>query len=189
MNKNPKNPLKNSMTNPTGTPPPEQLAQELIEPSERFERFSPTRYGNPISALELLGGLGEITRKSFATLQGEAKAKELAAQLAQPVQRPQPPAAPVYESARPEYRPALKNPEVVDALLAFHRQNRAYDPKFPIAPAPTAAAAAPAPTPQSEAPFAPLAVERVDQVAVKSNSFRSKPRGVTQPILRPSGRS
>lgn len=109
------------------------IARELLTAVPAVERFR-TLGRNPVDdSLRLLGGLAELARESIAPAPPVAPA--LAAQ-AQPVRQtsvpahaqsqlqPKPhsrPEARAYGTQRGEYRPALRDPSIVDALLALNR--------------------------------------------------------------------
>ncbi len=112
-----------------------KLILELLCLSSRFEpRFltSVTTGQDSKSALTLLGSL---ETEVLASLASDFSA--LAASVPAPAKTPAPTAAtrPPVPGPRPtsrnqEYRPALEDQNLVEALMAFHRQNR-LNPKHP----------------------------------------------------------
>ncbi len=102
----------------------------LLSVSSEFERALQTRrtsLGTPaMAALQLMGELEAVAR---ASLMVRSAAQPTRTPPPLPVSRsnaprPLPPVAPKAQavSAHREYRPALGNPEIVEALLAYHRK-------------------------------------------------------------------
>ena len=98
-------------------------AHELLVHSDDFEIFA-TKGQNAIDALSSLGGLDQLTQDSFAAFRPEAPQPAETTPLAPtaPIaQKVVPTTAPHFGSSRTEYKSALKDPCLVDALLAFHQ--------------------------------------------------------------------
>ena len=103
-----------------------KLAHELLVHSDDFEIFA-SKGQNAIDALGSLGNLEQLTQDSFAMFRPQPVEPVL-----EPIAAPAPAVAAKTNaallqkvvttfSARTEYKSALKDPSLVDALLAFHQ--------------------------------------------------------------------
>ena len=100
-----------------------KFAKDLLNPSARFEPF---RQNNSIEALSLMNGLEDVARQS---VRDEAQAQE----KARPAPKPAPaqPQAPkvTYKTDNPQYKAALKDEALVQALLDL--KNKPNAKRFP----------------------------------------------------------
>ncbi len=97
----------------------EALVDWIVSASTRFESQRPVVRGT--SALEKFNELGRITARSMPIEAPPPAPQASTFTPAQPVAAPQP--APVT-SANAEYRPALKDRSIVEALLQLHERSR-----------------------------------------------------------------
>jgi hypothetical protein len=88
-----------------------QLSVNFLSTSPYFEAYVPASHKNILSSLGVLKGLGEITRQSMPT----------PAALPPPVPSvpKQPPAVVTSLPQNSDYHPALKDAEVIKALLGL----------------------------------------------------------------------
>ena len=138
---------------------------ELLAQSDSFERYC-AHQPNAISALDLLGSLARLTEQSLIP----APAPPVIAPVI--VTAPLPPAPqplPEAGTSHDEYRTALKDRSVVDALLEFHKNSLAR--RVPRA--------------GMSQLFQPQSSPEV-QATPKPTSRMSRQSGTRQPILRPN---
>jgi hypothetical protein len=86
---------------------------------------------------------------------------------------------PRYDASRQEYRPALRDPSLIEALIAFHRQGSTRGVPAPVP------ASGPGATRAKTAEFQP---SRAPQVEAQAKPAPLDPRATrrARPILRPS---
>ncbi len=154
--------------------------QWLVSPSETFERFVGSPRSRMLEGMDLLKQLEGVARTS---LDGDLKkhaiaearaaagpniaARAPAGTSAHALSSRTLPVDPGYSTKQTAYRPALKDPGVVDALLEFHRKNASP----PIAPRMGKGAASPSPSPKTRG-FQPSAAPRVE-IAPKAANARN----------------
>ena len=110
-----------------------KLAHELLVHSDDFEIFA-SKGQNAIDALGSLGGLEQLTQDSFASFRPQPvePVEPVVEPVVEPIAAPAAPQAAKPDarlnekvgatfSSRTEYKSALKDPSLVDALLAFHQ--------------------------------------------------------------------
>ncbi|MCM2321700.1 MAG: hypothetical protein NDJ90_00380 [Oligoflexia bacterium] len=157
------------------------LAHSLLSRSKSLEQELASNTRSMQESLQLLGSLASVAQQSLRPLTaaapnavsaaspGAASAQGLAgttpqsratAQTAPSAPRPTP------VTAHAEYKPALKDQSVIDALLEFHR-SAIERPARPLSS------------------FAPPLVPEVEAKPKQTPSFRKGP-GVSYPILRPT---
>lgn len=150
-----------------------ETARTLLTPSAKFEPFVPDLGRDPIRALGMLSQLEFITRASL----------QAAAPAIAPAQAPAPVSAPpsvmsspgqIFHSSKKEYRAALQDSSVVEALLSLRKH--ATQAAARLSPA--------TPKPQE----APATEPKQITAPVKTTSYRFKRSpGIYNPILRPTG--
>lgn len=103
-----------------------QLAAPLVEHSLRFEPFVPGADTGPIGALSLLGTLERVTRDHLepepaAEAPIEVETQPRKTSLARSYV-PDPSLTARFGSEKKEYKPALRDPSVIQALLELQDQ-------------------------------------------------------------------
>jgi hypothetical protein len=99
-----------------------RLALELVAHSERFEPDSLRFKMGAVEALDLLSGLGSVAHASFDSKRSQIKVRLEAERLAR--QRMEASAQmqrAAQTLAKPEYRSALQDPSVLQALLKLQQ--------------------------------------------------------------------
>ena len=100
-----------------------QLAAPLTSLSKQFEPFVPGSDPGPVGALTLLGTLERVARESLEPV--AAPPEPIQVETTKPAtSRPQAPPvnASRFGTKKKEYRPALQDPSVIQALLALQGQ-------------------------------------------------------------------
>lgn len=102
------------------------LAQALVSRAPELERYGANRRQDFLEGIELLKTLEPIARQTLAPEVAEAAQAQSRSAVAETSKSSQTPAMPAsahaFSSREAAYRPALKDPGVVEALLAFHRK-------------------------------------------------------------------
>ena len=152
-----------------------ELAQRLMTRSKKFE--SVAQQCDPLEALKQMGTLEEVTRKSLLLEQPEPAPVR--------AQAPITPAVPVsYSTSHQEYRAALEDGSIIEALLKFHEQT-GTQPVTAKSQPPVPEAALP---PEQTSIAAPEPFEAISPPMIaakpKPSPFLKRPPGVCQTILR-----
>lgn len=161
-----------------------------MERSKKFEPPTRKPYEKITEALDLLNGLAEITTQSLANIAPKAL-------LAAPTPSPTPQAAaspakavsriietkPMFSTSRPEYKGALQDPKLIEALLRITQGRKSPGPPK------SKAAAAPVknvPNVQDEG-FRIIQPEQID-ATIKPQSIQSSFPASRNPVLRSNKR-
>ena len=109
-----------------------KIAQTLTVLSQEYEPFVPSQTAHLGSDLSLLGSLEKMTRKSIEEVIKASKASKAAAAPPPSLKKTSESMPARFDSKHPEYRQALKDPSLVQALLKLAQEAHAPSNKTAV---------------------------------------------------------